>query len=86
MPIRRIEVLMDPGYRYWAWLDEVDSSPDRAKEIIRTWTNSNGFTVSEGHTPEGWNRTGTYWDVRGRHERGYLLWITTEDAERLTES
>jgi len=78
------EVPMDREYRYWAWLDEDDSSPDRAKEIIRTWESPEGFPMSESHTPDGWKRTGTYWDVRGRHERGYLLWITTEDADRLT--
>ncbi len=75
---------MDPEYRYWAWLDEDDSSPDRAKEIIRTWESAEGFTRSQSHTPDGWKPTGTYWDVRGQHERGYLLWITAEDAERLT--
>jgi hypothetical protein len=78
------EVLMDREYRYWAWLDEDESSMDHAREIIRTWTNLEGFTRNESHTPDGWKNTGTYWDVKGQHLRGHLLPITAEDVERLT--
>ncbi|MDT7790488.1 MAG: hypothetical protein QOF58_8907, partial [Pseudonocardiales bacterium] len=36
------------------------------------------------YTPDGWEITSSYRDVKDQHERGYLLPITAEDVERLT--
>ncbi len=77
---------MDREYQYWAWLAEGETSADTAREVIRTWESPEGYTRSEGHTPDGWQPTWTYRDVRDQHERGYLLPITAEDAERRTRS
>lgn len=75
---------MDREYQYWAWLAEGESSVDAAREVIRTWESPEGYTRAEGCTPDGWQRTSSYRDVKDQHERGYLLPITAEDVERLT--
>ncbi len=77
---------MDREYRYWAWLAEGKSSVDAAREIIRTWTSPEGLEKEESHTPDGWQTTWTYQDVRDQHKRGRLLSITAEDVERLTRN
>jgi len=76
---------VDREYQYWVWLSESDSSPDDAREIIRTWRGGpHNLTQEESYTPEGWRTTYTYQDVLDQHKRGYLLQITAEDVERLT--
>jgi len=74
---------MNREYQYWAWLSEGESSPDRAREVIRTWTDDKGREQEESVTPDGWRTTWTYQDVRDQYKRGRLLPITAEDVERL---
>lgn len=85
-PLLRDEVEVDPRYSYWAWLPEGKSSPDDAREVIRTWKSPEGLDQEQTYTPDsGWKTTWTYQDVRDQHKRGHLLPITEEDVRRHQE-
>jgi hypothetical protein len=74
-------------YQYFAWLRDKHVELADAMGIFRTWRGSKDvYKPDERYTPDsGWVDTLWMYEVRTERKRGWLKWITNEEAEQFKE-